>query len=1567
MVSDGKIESNSSYPHNIILVDQVQLTAEANSTHPTFRVRVLDLFGYPLPNARISLLTTSGTVSASSMTTNILGEVEISWNFGNEIGLQTLKIIADVNEYIFTKDIAVYLDQSTVSTIQSTITGETNILADGYSASLVTIVLKTASGIGIKGIIPTFSATDTGGKNVYSTCSESDAGGVSYCELRSTAAEDKLLEVVSPVSFEGDTVTFTDPNPLVAISFTTQPGATTTDNNFSPQPVIQTLNEYGQPIYLNSTSVIVLKAYSGTNCSGSEIVGGLGGSDSILLSNGTATFTDVRPLKTSIRSLLASTGSISKCSNNFTVAAGAPTQIAINSGNNQTDEVASILAPFEVLVTDANDNLVPSATVNWSITSGSGTLSANSSQTNSSGLASSTLTLGTALGISNVEATINGTTTSVSFTAEATPGQPASLTIDDGNNQTGTAGSPLPAELAVIVKDGYGNLVPNILINWSNILGTGLLSASSSTTDTNGVAKVNYTLGATAGLNQVTATVDNQAMLNVTLSATGVAGSATQIQIVSGDEQNSYISTDLTLVVKVMDANDNLIQGQTVYWSAPEGTFASSQTTTNSGAVDPGQSSNVFTLGNTAGAYTVTASLNLDGSTPNTTFNLTATDAVSSWMTQIGLSKGSNTFTTDASGDDICKKSTRDMAGTLYCAGSTTGSLGEMNGGGKDAIIAKFTPTGDLVWIRQLGAFSKDTSGNNSGNDECTSIILSNDGLSLYCGGHTTGSMSEPNGGGQDAFVAKINATSGELSWIVQLGQVRGAGFSKGESSGDDTCEGVAIDTTGIIYCGGGTRSTDDGNQDAFIVKINPAGTSQTIIQLGDTLINPNATATHNEDESCLSLASSGTEIFCGGATKGNLGNAVKTDTFYDVFTLSLNATTGTINWLSQIYSATGDDYCLSLYYESLTKQVLCGGSTNGDFFEVNGGASGTTDVILASFDNDPANVLSYGSSIWAKQLGATTRSGPPSLDPTSFQGNESCLSITSDSGRIYCGGETDGFVGEANIGGKDAFISLFSIGGNYITSKQLGATFLTTPGFGLGDESCTGLEIFNDGFDDFLTCIGATTGNIANANGGPSLTNDIFTVQFNLDTGTNSMDQINSIPAAPSTINKAALDDVCKSITQDNSGNIYCAGHTYGSLEGTNAGGADAFIMKLNKNGETQWIKQFGVETLSHLSTEHSINYDGSGNDFCTGLSLDSEGNIYCGGYTDGDLKEQNAGQNDIFITKLDSSGDIQWITHFGDITSFSGGDNSGDDKCHALAVRTKAVGGEAFCAGETSNTVQTSAGNSDAIVIKLDELGQPVWGYQKGSSDFDAFYAIKIDSSGYAYAAGKSNGEFVTSSKQGEYDVIMIKLNDDGVAGSIAWEKQAGDTGSEGCLSIALSTDENTVYCGGGTTSSWNGQLLGNQDAFVARTQTDGSSFLEAFQINQIKLDPINGNADGEESCNSIQLINDNGTDTLYCSGETTSAIESGVNNGGGTDAFIAKIDLVTEMLLAVYQLGSNVTNSNQNEYCYSLLVNDDGSMICGGSTLGSIDVDDVNGYGSDGHTSDILIFKLDNTGNL
>lgn len=99
---------------------------------------------------------------------------------------------------------------------------------------------------------------------------------------------------------------------------------------------------------------------------------------------------------------------------------------------------------------------------------------------------------------------------------------PTSVAVASGNNQSATAGSALPQPLVVRVADAANQGLPGIDVVWEVLAGGGTLAAMITTTDTDGLARVQYLLGPNAALNRVRATVQNST-LTTTFDATATA------------------------------------------------------------------------------------------------------------------------------------------------------------------------------------------------------------------------------------------------------------------------------------------------------------------------------------------------------------------------------------------------------------------------------------------------------------------------------------------------------------------------------------------------------------------------------------------------------------------------------------------------------------------------------------------------------------------------------------------------------------------------------------------------------------------------------------------------------------------------------------------------------------------------------------------------------------------------------------------------------------------------------------------------------------------------------------
>lgn len=185
-------------------------------------------------------------------------------------------------------------------------------------------------------------------------------------------------------------------------------------------------------------------------------------------------------------------------------------------------------------------------------------------------------------------------------------------------------------------------------------------------------------------------------------------------------------------------------------------------------------------------------------------------------------------------GSDLINAACLTRAGELWVAGESDSidfpvrsAFQTSRSGGEDAVLAKFTPAGALVYATYLGG---------SGNDRATGVAADDLGNAYLTGGTdstnfpTSNPLQPANGGHQDAFVAGINAAGNSLLFSTYLG---GSGGTPGHS---ETGNGIALDGSGAIVVVGTTSSTDfplaspiqgrygGGGSDAFIARLAPGG-----------------------------------------------------------------------------------------------------------------------------------------------------------------------------------------------------------------------------------------------------------------------------------------------------------------------------------------------------------------------------------------------------------------------------------------------------------------------------------------------------------------------------------------------------------------------------------------------------------------------------------------------------------------------------------------------------------------------------------------------------------------------
>lgn len=323
-------------------------------------------------------------------------------------------------------------------------------------------------------------------------------------------------------------------------------------------------------------------------------------------------------------------------------------------------------------------------------------------------------------------------------------------------------------------------------------------------------------------------------------------------------------------------------------------------------------------------------------------------------------------------------------------------------------------------------------------------------------------------------------------------------------------------------------------------------------------------------------------------------------------------------------------------------------------------------------------------------------------------------------------------------------------------------------------------------------------------------------------------------------------------SVTTDLDENIYITGDFSESVDfdpgvgetildaGVNS---DAFIQKLDPNGDLIWVKQLDINSAS---TGYSVETDGSGNVYITG-SFHLTGDFDPGS---GVYNLSSLGGSDIFVLKLDSNGNFVWAKAMGGTQS-----NIAFD----LALDTN---GNVYTTGYFRNTVDFnpgagvyqlhSNGERDCFVQKLDINGNFLWAKQIGGDYIDMGYSIDTDLSGNVYTTGRFYNtvdfdpgiDTLYFTSHGLFDIYLQKLDTDG---NLLWAKQMGGSGHDIGNHISVDINGNIYTIGDFTeTVDFNPDSVpplslvsaGIKDIYIQKLTTHGS-VIWAKRIGGIGID--------------------------------------------------------------------------------------------------------------------------------
>ncbi|MCE9666339.1 VWD domain-containing protein [Myxococcus stipitatus] len=274
--------------------------------------------------------------------------------------------------------------------------------------------------------------------------------------------------------------------------------------------------------------------------------------------------------------------------------------------------------------------------------------------------------------------------------------------------------------------------------------------------------------------------------------------------------------------------------------------------------------------------------------------------------------------------------------------------------------------------------------------------------------------------------------------------------------------------------------------------------------------------------------------------------------------------------------------------------------------------------------------------------------------------------------------------------------------------------------------------------------------------------------------------------------------DDQATGIATTQSGVIYVAGTTTGTLDGTTPPDPlkNGFIARFNANGGQDWILQFG-----NAAIEEEIR----------GIATDFNDDVYVVGHTYGNMGAAHKGGGDAFIAKFSKLGQPQplWTRQLG---------TTKEDSFTGVATARRSLSGsltdiDVYMSGYTGANFdgQTAVGGEfDAIVVKYDGAGTKKWSRQFGSRGSDRAYGVASDGGANVYVTGATDYDLTAPEPQNYDNIFLVKYDAGGGTRATA-TRQLGST-SEGDPSMVRDVGKgvaadifNGVYIAGITQGSF------------------------------------------------------------------------------------------------------------------------------------------------------------------
>ncbi len=392
--------------------------------------------------------------------------------------------------------------------------------------------------------------------------------------------------------------------------------------------------------------------------------------------------------------------------------------------------------------------------------------------------------------------------------------------------------------------------------------------------------------------------------------------------------------------------------------------------------------------------------------------------------------------------------------------------------------------------------------------------------------------------------------------------------------------------------------------------------------------------------------------------------------------------------------------------------------------------AQGVNDIFLAKYNN-------VNDLIWVKQIKG------PNVNNLLY----STIIGFDNANNIYIAGYfyreiTLGSSTYKSEGGTDIFLAKYSSNGNFIWGKHEGSHKYEGAISGSVDKS--GNIVVAGFFYDFTKLGSHLLFGAGNR--------DIFLVKYNnmgnimwaKAEGGNAVDYITDITSGPA--NSIYLTGYFSEHTSFRDTTIY------------SRGGVDIFLAKYNPFGNLVWARQSG-----------SIF-----NEYAEAISIDDDQNIHmCGYFSNLTVFDSvilyGTGDQDVFITKFNTNGNVVWANQAGSIGSDKGRSISCDrfNNCYITGYFMDDI--------TFGDITLNNQGDKDGFLAIIDEKGEFLCAKQMSGVNNEFGHSIQIDINGKVIVTGEYQSptiyfDTITLNSNNNYDIFTAELSTSSYVSCIA-----------------------------------------------------------------------------------------------------------------------------------------------------------------------------------------------------